>query len=326
MISFWQRLKKPILALAPMEQVTDTVFRQIITGCGAPDVFFTEFTSVEGLTSAGKNKVDKRLKFTEKEHPIVAQIWGKTPEAFYMVAQEISEMGFDGIDINMGCPDHSIVKKGSCGALIKNHKLAAEVIQATKEGSRGLPVSVKTRIGFTHVSTHEWVQFLLEQKIDALTLHLRTVKEESKVPAHWDEMKIVLEVRNSVSPDTILIGNGDVKSWQEAYEKVEQYYGIDGVMIGRGIFENIWLFNKRVDLRTITPEDKLQLLLKHVDLFEKTWGETKNFLILRKFVKAYVNGFTGASDMRVKLMETKTIKALRSSICDILISLEGAYI
>lgn len=218
MNNFWKNLPTPFLVQAPMEHVTDTVFRQIIDKAGKSDVYFTEFTSVEGLLSKGGEKVTQRLAFTEKERPLVAQIWGKTPEKYKLATEKIVEMGFDGVDINMGCPDRTVVRNGCCSALINNHPLAQEIIQAVKEGAQGkIPVSVKTRIGFSTIQIEDWISFLLEQDPAVVTVHLRTVKEKSLVPAHWDKMAEVVKLRNEINPQTILIGNGDVESWQRIH-------------------------------------------------------------------------------------------------------------
>ncbi len=308
-MNFWEKLKKPIFMLAPMDGVTDTVFRQIVTFVGKPYVLFTEFTSIDGLLSAGKEKTLRRLEFTEIERPIVAQIWGSDPKKFYQVAKLVSKLGFDGIDINMGCPDKSTIKKGACSALIKNPRLAKEIIEATIKGANGLPVSIKTRIGFSKIEIETWAKTLLETDIAALILHLRTVSEMSKVPAHWEEISKAVELRDKISPGTLIIGNGDVKSLREARDKCRQY-GIDGVMIGTGIFENVWLFNEEVDPLKITPRQKIELLLKHLALYQKTYGEGKHFGLMKKFVKCYVNNFKGATQVREKLMETRTLKEL----------------
>jgi len=215
--NIWQQLKKPIFILAPMEDVTDTVFRQIVLSLGKPDLFFTEFTNCEALLSKGKRRVEHRLQFTSLEKPIIAQIWGTKPEQFKKVAETLVDMGFDGIDINMGCPERSVVRQGACSALIKDHALTREIIQAVKEGSGGkLPVSVKTRIGFNEIQTEEWIGFLLEQDLASLTIHGRTVKEMSAVPAHWDEIGKVTLLRDQLNSNTIIIGNGDVMSLKEA--------------------------------------------------------------------------------------------------------------
>lgn len=312
MKNFWQKLNKPVMALAPMEEVTDTVFRQIVAECGRPDVFFTEFTSVEGMAHPkGLKHIQHRLVFSKNEHPIVAQIWGINPENFKKAARKIVEMGFDGIDINMGCPERNITRQGSCSALIKNPDLAKEIIEATKEGAGDLPVSVKTRIGFSKIQTEEWIGFLLQQNLAALTVHGRTAAEMSEVPAHWDEIAKAVKRRDQIAPQTIILGNGDVQSLEDAEQKIKET-GVDGVMIGRGIFHNVFVFNK--SKKEVTPEDRLAVLLKHVDLYTETWRKTKNYHILKKFFKAYVNNFPGAGDLRAKLMETDQPEQVRPII------------
>jgi len=221
MKSFWQSLPHPFTVLAPMEGVTDVVFRQIISQIGRPDVFFTEFTNCDGLMSKGRRRVEDALLFSENEQPVVAQIWGLRPENYYKTAQYCREKGFAGIDINMGCPVDTVIKKGACSALIKNHSLAKEIIDATKEGAEDLPVSVKTRIGFDSISLTDWVGFLLQQDLAALTLHFRTVRELSKVPAHWDCLPEIMKLRQELAPKTLIIGNGDVGSLQEVKEKYD---------------------------------------------------------------------------------------------------------
>lgn len=304
--------------LAPMDGVTDVVFRQIVTSVGKPDVLFTEFVNCDGLMSVGQERVMQRLLFKKNEHPLVAQIWGINPETFYESAKLIVKLGFDGIDINMGCPQRTVTNGGACAALIKNKSLAKEIIEATKKGSQGLPVSVKTRIGFSKNQIDEWIQFLLEQNLSALTIHLRTAKELSLVPAHWELMGKIVEMRNSINPNTILIGNGDVKNLQEAKEKSEQY-GCDGVMIGRGIFSDPWLFNEKVDKDLITVEQKLDLYMKHINLFEDTWGKDKNPASLKKFCKVYINEFPGAGEVREKIMLTESLDEMKKLITQYLI-------
>lgn len=308
-MNFWEKLQKPFFILAPMEGVTDTVFRQIVASTGKPDVFFTEFVPLDALLSKGQEKILTSLKFTEIESPIVAQIWGTDPEKFYKVAQMLSKMKFDGIDINMGCPDKNAMKKGACAALIKNPKLAREIIDATIKGANGLPVSVKTRIGFNKIDMENWVTALLQTPIAALILHLRTVPEMSKASAHWEEIKKAIKIRNRLKSKALIIGNGDIKLLQEARDKCERYK-IDGVMIGRGIFENVYLFNRKTNPNRVTPKQKISLLIKHLELFKKTWGDKKHFALMKKFVKCYVNNFNGASESREKLMRTKTLDEL----------------
>lgn len=315
----WKSLPKPFFALAPMEGGTDTVFRQIIVSCGKPDAMFTEFTNVEGMLSKGKEEVGKRLIYSEIERPIIAQIWGKNPESFYLVAKELVKMGFDGIDINMGCPERTVVTNGCCSALIQNPELAAEIISKTKEGAGALPVSVKTRIGFKSIETEQWIGFLLKQNLDALTVHFRTQKEMSLVPAHWEEAEKVSKLRDAFAPQTIILGNGDVESKKQGKELC-QTYGLDGVMIGRGAFHNPYVFNDKVDYHSQTKEERIDLLKKHVDLFEKTWknkhplserGYIKSYPPLKRYFKIYISGFEGAAEMREKLMLTQNIDEVK---------------
>lgn len=312
MKNFWQELPRPIMILAPMEDVTDTVFRRIVASCGRPDVYFTEFTSVDGLFSQGHDQVAKRLKYTEEERPLVAQIWGTKPENFYKAAQELVEMGFDGIDLNMGCPEKRVVKQGACSALIKNPGLAKEIIQATKEGAKSrIPLSVKTRIGFHEIATEEWTGFLLDQGLDALTVHARTVKEMSDVPAHWEKVGKVVKLRNNSGYKTLIIGNGDIKSLREAEEKIA-LTGADGVMIGRGIFHDPWLFNKERHGDEISFQEKVDKLIEHMSLFESTWGKQKPFHIMKKFIKCYITVTPGASELRSRLMTCSSQEEITS--------------
>lgn len=317
MKNFWKKLERPFLVQAPMENVTDTVFRQIIARAHRPDVFFTEFTNTDGMISQDKSHVMHRLQYTQIERPIVAQIWGNNPDNYFKAAKLLEQIKFDGIDINMGCPIRDVVRKGQCAGLMQNPTLAKEIIAATKDGVRStigrLPVSVKTRIGFNKIQTEEWISFLLEQNIDALTIHGRTVREQSKVPAHWDEIGKAVQIRNKMKKPTVIIGNGDVESWEQAQEK-SQTYGVDGVMIGRGIFHNLFVFDKNVKrpFRRIeaakTESEKIQMLIKHIKLFDKTWGKSKNFEIMKKFYKIYINDFKGAAELRLKLMDLHTAK------------------
>ena len=311
MTNFWQKLKRPFYVLAPMEEVTDTVFRQIIISIGPPNALFTEFVNVDGLCSKGREYLLHHLKFSEIERPIVSQIWGMNPEHYYKVAQEIVEMGFDGIDINLGCPVKSVVKMGACAALIENQTLAKEIILAALEGAGILPVSIKTRIGLKTIVTEEWFTFLLQFPLDVITVHGRTAKEKSDVPSHWDEIGKVVTMRNQRKTQTLIIGNGDVMNLIEADEKVKQF-GVDGVMIGRGIFYNPWLFNIREVEHSV--EERLDLLLKHTRLFVKTWGNTKNFSNMKKFFKMYVQGFPGASEIREQLMRCQMVDEVEQTV------------
>ena len=314
--NIWQELKKPFFVLAPMDDVTDISFRSHVAKYSPPDLFYTEFTNVEGLFSVGRDHVMQRLKYSKKERPIIAQVWGLNPDLYQKAAELIVELGFDGVDINMGCPESGVVKKGCCSALINNPELASKIIQATKKGANGkIPVSVKCRIGFSKIATEEWCGFLLKQGIDALIIHGRTTKEMSKVPAHWDEIGKVVKLRDEMGIDTIIVGNGDVES-REQGESLAKQHGLDGIMIGRGIFHNFWVFSSEQRPRTV--EERLNVLLDHTKNFTREWGTTKNFAILRKFFKIYASEFEGASDLRVKLMETKNMFEVKKVITNFL--------
>jgi len=309
----WQKLRKsnkPFFVLAPMDDVTDTAFRRLIAATAPPDLYFTEFASVDGLQSRGRNNVMQKLKFTDTEQPLIAQVWGLKPENYLKSAQEIATMGFAGIDINMGCPTPVVTRKGACSALINNRELAAEIITATKEGAGELPVSVKTRIGFKTKVTEDWCSFLLEQDIDALTVHGRTVKEMSKVPNHWDEIGKVVALRKTLAKETIIIGNGDVMNKQQGRELAAEY-GLDGIMIGRGIFRDPFVFDHD------TNNDKnrrIKLFDRHIDLFIESWGAQKNPSTLKKFAKMYIQGFEGASAIRAEIMSMTTLTEMKAMI------------
>lgn len=313
-MSFWHNLPKYFTVLAPMEEVTDTVFRQVVQSCGRPNVMFTEFTSCEGIQSVGQSKVIHRLKYDEQERPIVAQVWGITPEDYFKTAKLIYDLGFDGIDVNMGCPVKKIIKKGACSALIKNPNLAKEIILATKEGAKNLPVSIKTRIGFSNIDTENWCSFLLSEcKPSILTVHGRTVKEESKVPNHWDEIAKVVNLRNQIQENlshenqTLIVGNGDIQTLNEANLKAKTY-GLDGIMIGRGVLKNPWIFNSLVQIENVTKQQRLEKLLFHLKLWQETWLGTRPYPPLKRFFKVYINGFVDAAELRARLMETKSVE------------------
>ncbi len=305
----WQSLPRPFLVLAPLEGVADTVFRQIVASTAKPDLFVTEFTSADGFCSPGRTAVRENFIFTTKEEPIIAQIWGRNPDTIFETVKAISGMGFSGIDINMGCPDRNVCAHGGGAAMINTPEVAANVIQAAKDAIKAsgveLSMSVKTRIGIKRIITESWITFLLEQGIDALTIHGRTAAELSKVPAHWDEIAKSVEIRNRMKVPTVIIGNGDVRDARDAMEK-HKVYGVDGVMIGRGIFNNLWVFDRSQRPHVATPEELLDVMERHVKLFTQVWGEKKNYAILKKFYKIYVNGFHGATEWRVRAMATNT--------------------
>ncbi len=318
---FWKKLKKPIFVLAPMANVTDAAFRRVIAKYGKPDVMWTEFVSCDGLMSAGKDKLLIDFMYTKVERPIVAQIFGSKPDNFYKTALLIQELGFDGIDINMGCPDKNVEKQGAGACLMKNPQLAQEIIKATQRGAGKLPVSVKTRIGYNKNNLAEWLPYLLETELAAITVHARTRKEMSLVPAHWEVVKDAVAIRDkydSSENKTLILGNGDVRDLADGEEKIKAT-GADGVMIGRGIFGNPWLFNRSVVPGSIGIKEKLKVMVEHTYLFEKILGEHKNFDIMKKHYKAYVNGFDGAKELRIKLMEgAKTAADVEKIVVDFL--------
>lgn len=310
MIGIFEGLPRPFFVLAPMDDVTDTVFRQVVASCASPDLFFTEFVNVDGLQSPGRPKLLPKLQFSSDEKPIIAQIWGKTPDNYYKTTKDVMAMGYDGVDINMGCPDKTIVKNGCCSAFINNRDLAKEVISATRAAAGDhFPVSVKTRVGFTTIDL-TWIEFLLKQKLNMLTIHLRTKNDMSKVPARWELMTRIIEMRNELSPTTLIVGNGDIMTRQQG-EQLAQKYQLDGVMIGRGIFADPYVFAKKSSWSTATKEQRLLLYKNHVELFAKTWANNERRVpTLNKFCKVYVQGFDGAKELREKLMGAKSTKEL----------------
>lgn len=353
MNSFWQDLPRPFFILAPMEAVTDVVFRHVVASAGRPDIFFTEFTNASSYCSPkGIHSTRGRLAFTEDEQPMVAQIWGTKPEEFSQMAKGLREMGYKGIDINMGCPDKSVVKGGAGSGLIRTPELATELIRAAKEG--GLPVSVKTRLGYNNTNEwREWLTHILKQDVVNLTIHLRTRKEMSKVDAHYELIPEIKKLRDEIAPQTLLTINGDIHDRRHGLELVEKY-GVDGIMIGRGIFTNPFAFEPAptqpsrslaIESKHLQPEiDKawgplidpgakpftndserkgkhskeelLNLLHLHLDLFDKYSAELepRRFEPLKRFFKIYIRDFPGASELREKLMHTKSTDEVRALI------------
>ncbi|WP_321372628.1 tRNA-dihydrouridine synthase [uncultured Draconibacterium sp.] len=314
MNNFWQEFNGPAFSLAPMEDVTDTVFREIVMGMTAPGklhMVFTEFTSVEGMNHpVGRERVSERLIVNDSERAllkklnikIVAQIWGRNPEIYHNIAKYITEnYDFDGIDINMGCPVKKVFKIGACSALIGEPERAKEIILATKEATH-LPVSVKTRTGIKEHITENWIANLLEVDPAAIILHGRTQRMQSEGDANWNEIAKAVQLKNSLKPHIPVHGNGDVFSYEQGLERVKQT-GVNGVMVGRGIFQNPWFFNP--EKQEISMEDRIAKLLDHTRLFEQTWSPDKNFNILKRFYKIYLNSFPGAAKMRADLMEVK---------------------
>jgi len=348
---FWKNLKadssrasRGIMVLAPMADVTDCVFREIINKYGKPDVFWTEFVSADGLAHpVAREKLLIDLKYSEAEHPIVAQIFGGKPENIKTASMLCKELGFDGVDINMGCPDKAVEKQCAGSGMIKNPEIAKAVISAAKES--GLPVSVKTRIGYNKNEIDTWIRMLLEQDIAVLTVHLRTRKEMSDVPAHWELMNEIVKMRDAIAPDTLVFGNGDAVDLEDGRKKVAET-GCDGIMFGRAIFGNPWLFrsagvskspnnfllkifSKLAPSRSVASsqhqpslKEKLEVMVEHTHLFEKELGQHKNFAIMKKHYKAYVNNFEGAKELRVKLMDAPNATEIENITRDFLKNLE----
>ncbi|HDP2930844.1 TPA: tRNA-dihydrouridine synthase [Staphylococcus aureus] len=308
--NFWSELPRPFFILAPMEDVTDIVFRHVVSEAARPDVFFTEFTNTESFCHPeGIHSVRGRLTFSEDEQPMVAHIWGDKPEQFRETSIQLAKMGFKGIDLNMGCPVANVAKKGKGSGLILRPDVAAEIIQATKAG--GIPVSVKTRLGYYEIDEwKDWLKHVFEQDIANLSIHLRTRKEMSKVDAHWELIEAIKNLRDEIAPNTLLTINGDIPDRKTGLELAEKY-GIDGVMIGRGIFHNPFAFEK--EPREHTSKELLDLLRLHLSLFNKyEKDEIRQFKSLRRFFKIYVRGIRGASELRHQLMNTQSIAEARA--------------
>lgn len=311
--NFWLELPKPFFILAPMEDVTDVVFRHVISEAAKPDVFFTEFTNTESYCHPdGRDSVRGRLTFTDDEQPIVAHIWGDKPEFFEKMSIDMKKLGFSGIDLNMGCPVPNVASNGKGAGLIQRPEVAAELIQAAKAG--GLPVSVKTRLGYLEVDEwRDWLGHIFEQDIANLSIHLRTRNEMSKVPAHWELIPDIKKLRDDIAPNTLLTINGDIPDRATGLELVEKY-GVDGVMIGRGVFTNPFAFEQ--EPREHSKEELLNLLLLQLDLHDKysTETEPRPFKPLHRFFKIYVRGFRGAGELRNRLMETQSADEVRQLV------------
>ena len=324
-LGFWGKIKKPIMAIAPMSGVSDEAFRLMFLKYGKPSVFWTEFVSTDGLFSKGREYCLRVLKFDKNERPIVAQVFGADPVYFEKTAKLIAELGFDGIDINMGCPDRDIEKKGGGAALINNPALAKEIIRATKRGAGKIPVSVKTRIGYNKNQIAQWIPALLEENIAVLTVHLRTRKDMYLPPARWELAKEIVALRDKISPKTLIIGNGDVKTLEEARDLVKKT-GLDGIMIGRAVLGNPWFFAPRslgeVGFgKTPSVKEILNAVVEHAEIFDsfhkndiKKDGHYKQFESLKKHFHAYTKGFKGAKELRDKLMKVENTSQVKKVI------------
>lgn len=313
-MGFWNELPKPFFVMAPMEDVTDAAFRRMFALHGRPHVTYTEFTSADGLVLApepGKTKLLKKLLFSDIERPIVAQLFSATPDRMEAAARLVQELGFDGVDINMGCPDRAVEKQGSGAALIKSPEIAVELMRAVRRGAPNLPLSVKTRIGYNCDELERWVPQLLAEEPAALTLHLRTRKEMSDVPAHWDRMRAAVALRDATGSKTLIVGNGDVKDIADARAKADES-GCDGVMLGRAIFGNPWLFSEHI----ATPEERINGLIEHLTLFNDLLGSTTHYAVMKKHFKAYIHGWDNAKDLRARLMETDDAASALAILCE----------
>ena len=317
--NFWAELPKPFFILAPMEDVTDVVFRHVVKAAGAPDVFFTEFTNSDSFCHPdGIESVRGRLAFTEDEQPMVAHIWGDKPAFFREMSIALADMGFKGIDLNMGCPVPNVAERGKGSGLILRPDVAAELIAAAKAG--GLPVSVKTRLGFTDTAEMEsWISHLLRQDIANLSVHMRTRKEMSKVDAHWELIPQIVKLRDEIAPQTLITINGEILDRRMGLALAEKY-GVDGLMIGRGIFKNPYAFEK--EPKEHTPKEMIDLLRLQLDLQDQFSEQVPRSIVgLHRFFKIYVKGFPGANDLRVSLMNTKSTAEVR----EILDTFEGEH-
>ena len=308
---FWADLKLPIYCLAPMFDVTDPAFRYVIAKRGKPDIFFTEFVSCDGLCSRGLPKLMKHLYINENERPVVAQIFGEKPETHYLAAKICRELGFDGIDINMGCPVKTVTKTGCGAAMVKTPELAKEIIAATKAGAGPLPVSVKTRIGWNEPVIEEWLGHLLETKPVAITLHMRTRKEMSSVDAHWELMPDAVQQARDTS--TLLLGNGDIWSMAQADQLIAET-GMDGAMLGRAIFANPWLFDRSRTKDQVSVEERLEVMLEHAFMFESVFQGEKNFALMRKHLLCHGSGFQGAKELRQRLEKINNAADVHNAI------------
>jgi nifR3 family TIM-barrel protein len=303
--NFWQKLKKPFIAQAPMAEITDAAFRQILVKYGKPDVIYTEFVSADGLCSEGREALIGRLKFEENERPIVAQFFGSSPDNMRECAKLAVEFGFDGIEVNMGCPDRSVIKQGAGSALIKNPELAREIIRAAKKGAGGMPVSVKTRIGYLTNEIEKWIPEILEEKPAALIIHGRTRKQAFAGSADWEAIGNVAKMARKAG--IIVVGNGDVKTKEEAIEKACKY-GVDGAMIGRAFFGNPWLCGEK-NIENISVFERLSVLMEYLWLNQNYFPDAK-FHDMKKHIAMYVRGFDGAKEVRIKLMECSDLNGV----------------
>lgn len=313
----------PIIGLAPMDGVTDAPFRWITDIYGKPDILYTEFTSVKGLI-LGKPAIQRMLLKHKTLTKTVAQFFGCEPEYFYQAALVALEKGFDGVDINMGCPDKSVFHKGAGAALIINPKVAKKIVLAVKKGvmegkkkykiDRHITVSVKTRTGYRQPQTKEWISHLLEVEPDVICIHARTFSQKYSGLADWNQIGIAADLAKKTK--TKIFGNGDIKCKTQALDKIKEY-NLAGVLIGRGALGNPWIF-KGV---TPTTEERFEVLLEHCKKFTEFFP-TADLSIMRKHIAWYVKDFPHAAEVRNELMQIKTIEEVKNILKTIVPSIK----
>lgn len=302
---FWSALPRPFFVLAPLADVTDAAFRRVISRYGKPHVIWTEFTSADGLCGMYHEPLWCNLIYSDIERPIVAQLWSANPDAIAQAAEQVVRLGFDGIDINMGCPDRKVERRGAGAALCQRPELAQDLIRAAQRGAGPLPVSVKIRLGYDRDELDTWLPALLEMQPAAITIHARTRREMSEVPAHWDAVARAVRIRQTLGSSTLLIGNGDVQTIAEARARAEDT-GVDGVMLGRAIFGNPWLFHPSMTRDALPDAERLRVMVEHTQLFETLLGETKSMDRMKKHYKAYLVGIEKADVLLPKLMASQS--------------------
>lgn len=317
-----------------MDGITDHPFRHLVAKYGHPSVIYTEFTSVEGLCH-GATRLLKDFLFDNTQRPIVAQLFGTTPAYFRQATIIACELGFNGIDINMGCPAKGVIDHGAGAALILTPQLAQNIVKATQQGvndflngqraadcpdisesiarevttraqinaneDQKIPISIKTRLGYDQIVTADWVNNLLETKPDLIAIHGRILKQGHGGEVHWEEIAKAGELIHATG--ALILGNGNINSYQEAEEKTKQY-GIDGVLIGRAALGNPFVFQKN----SLQTKSIYQIAVEHAQLYEQTYqaDEKYNFLPMRKHLGWYVREIDNAAQIRSELMTTSS--------------------
>jgi nifR3 family TIM-barrel protein len=320
--SFWENLPRPFFILAPMEDVTDVAFRQMFAKYGrysdnasnrrGPDVFWTEFTSADGLLKGGWERLKHQLFYEENERPIVAQLFSAHPDRMEGAAQLCAQLGFDGVDINMGCPSSTVCDNGCGCGLIKQPELARDIIQAAKEGAGSIPISVKTRTGFHESELETWVPALLAAEPAVLIMHGRTRNEMSDVPNGWDEIMRTVEIRDELASETLIVGNGDITSLEEGKQRAKET-GVEGIMVGRAAFGNPWFFNPEINREDLSADKRLGVMAEQAKSFDELLPN-QHFAIMRKHFKAYTRGLPEANNLRDQLMQTADAKEVKAIV------------